>query len=55
MRTIFAFWGARTEEKHKIRLSGGEVSRTRLEHRTSQTDIRIADDLIHSIFVGFVY
>ena len=54
-RTIFAFWGARTEEKHKIRLSGEVVSRMRLGHRTSQIEIRIADDPIHSIFVGFVY
>jgi hypothetical protein len=55
VRTIFAFRGARTEEKHKIRLSGEEVSRMRLEHRTSQIKIRIPDDRIHSIFVAFVY
>jgi hypothetical protein len=51
MYTVFAFWGARTEEKHKIRLSGEEVSRMRLEPGTSQIEIRVADDPIHSIFV----
>jgi hypothetical protein len=55
LRTIFAFRGARTEEKHKIRFSGEEVSRMRLEHRTSQIKIKISDDRIHSIFVAFVY
>jgi len=55
VRSIFAFRGARTEEKHKIRSSGEEVSRMRLEHRISQIKIRIPDDRIRSIFVAFVY